>query len=731
MPALQPLEEFTESAGGAAAAVRAADAARDARDWPLAADRYRVALRDLPDDAGLWVQFGHALKESGDPQQAESAYRRALDIAPANFDTHLQLGHVLKILGQRSAAIAAYAEAARLDPQGSAAQRELLDLGQRGALPDAATRSTAMWERLSTLGAALADGVTARREWVAGSAYPLAAYDRFRRDIPIRPPPGSLPEPARGAVVILVDAAAAAPFLIRATLRSLQEQSIREWRAVIAAPSATRSHPVASFADIDARMTFVAADDIVAHLSDAVHVLPIVAGTVLDGEALAWLVFAVNRTGARAVFADHDHGIVDPLLGLVRAEPWLPGTFDPYCHGSDAAVVLADVSVAQRALTEPLAGCSIQRRILDNAGPVAHVARLLGTMLALPLAARGGKTSEDDAVPGRLEVTADHAGPRRTAPALPQSGRIAVVIPTRDSPDLLARALTSLRMTARDASRIEIFVMDNGTEATTADLARQHGAQIVPLPGPFNWSRASNLGADRSDAPFLLFANDDIEMLTPGWDDTLVDALSDDAVGAVGVRLLYPDRTVQHGGMVFGLGRGHPEHEGRGQADGDAGPNGRLHSRRCVAAVTGAFLGVRRDRFASVRGFDAALLFVGHSDVDLCLKLRETGLRILYLPEIVAIHAESQTRGRDETKAQVAWDEAERLELVARWGTSLADDVGVSPYWAPGGMPFDGLREPSLREVVRHLDVSASVNPWKPSRKIEQEARSWHPEALI
>lgn len=723
--ALPPLEAVRDFDGE----VRLGDAARDRRDWAAAAVHYRLALDYDASRAGIWVQLGHAQKESGDLGGAELAYRRATTIEPGAADTHVQLGHALKLAGRRTDAVAAYAEAARIDPTLDVATRELIDMGARDAMPEIATRSTELWRRTTAIAELLAGGLGALRDGIGGTAYPLAAYDRFRREVAVRPPPGVLP--ASDDLLILIYSTVAAPFLLRDTLRSLQDQSVPGWRAIVIAPAALHDHPVGGFAVTDARVVFALPD---AAVPEAAHTISIDAGTVLDREALAWLLFAAQRTGAPAVFADHDHGIVDPALRLVRADPFLWGAYDPLVAAAlePPAIVLATGAIPPGCPD----GATLRRTIVAQTaaqGGVPHVARVLATRLDLPLIARAGRDSADDAIPGRLGAApATVAAPR---PPVPANGRIAIVIPTRDAGALLRVTIDSLRATARDPSRLDFVVVDNRTTDDLtlrlfADLTARGLARIVPFDAPFNWSLASNLGAAESDAPTILFANNDIEMRTIGWDDAAIAALEDDRVGAIGARLLYPDGRVQHAGMVCGFGPGGVEHEGRDRSSDDPGPMRRLLTTRTVAAVTGAFLGVRRADFDAIEGFDAGQLMIGHSDVDLCLRLRERGLLIRYCAEIEATHHEGATRGRNETRAAIAWDESERADLIARWGEALSIDAGVSPYWVPGGVPFDGLRDPPPSVILRHIDRTARPDPWRPARRDAHEAARWSPAAL-
>lgn len=600
----------------------------------------------------------------------------------------------------------------------------------RAPVRTADLRPLAQWERTAQIAAALQSADAKARELLAGSVYPVAAYDRFRRDHAVRPPPGPL-QSGEG-VQVIVDATVAAPFLIRETLRSLQDQSVSNWQALVIAPAGTRAHPIASFADIDPRIRFVDAADFAAPRATS---LLLTAGTVLDPQALAWFLFAAKRTGAGLVFGDHDHGVQDPELGALRDDPWFFAALDrASLDWLPAPAVLLATPDCFAGVPPLLDGSEAWRRAVMERGALgtaAHVPRQLATLVELPIRARGGRETIGDTVPGRMGPVAPLVQPPE-----PSRGddRIAVVIPTRDGAHLLERAVESLRRTARDPTRLDIVIVDNrSTEPETAALLErlqgERAARRYPFDKPFNWGLANNEGVAASDASVIVLANNDIEMLAKGWDDLVVDALAADGVGAVGARLLYPNGTVQHGGIVFGMIEGQTDHEGRGVAASDPGPNRRLVTPRSVGAVTGAFLAVTRATFDAVGGIDTTM-GVAHSDIDFCFRLRERGLTIRYEPRIEAIHFESVTRGFNSTKLDVAWDESERFDLVRRWGTSTIEDVGVNPYWARSDVPFDTLREPSMLEIVRHIDRTARAQPWVPSRLEAQEEARWRSDAL-
>lgn len=259
---------------------------------------------------------------------------------------------------------------------------------------------------------------------------------------------------------------------------------------------------------------------------------------------------------------------------------------------------------------------------------------------------------------------------------------VSVIIPTRDRADLLGVVLDGL-FTRTDYPALEAIVVDNGsTEPATRDLFARHAAdprfRVLPAPGPFNFSDLSNRGAAAARGRILLFLNNDIEVIEPGWLAELAAIASDPEVGAVGAKLLYPDGTIQHGGIVLGIG-GIAGHSHLGLPGAEPGYFARMVLAQEVSAVTGACLATRAEVFSEVGGFDAAQLAVAFNDVDLCLKIRAAGHRIVWTPHARLVHHESKSRGAEDTPEKRARFEAESRIMRERWAPVLRAD----PYYNP------------------------------------------------
>lgn len=273
-------------------------------------------------------------------------------------------------------------------------------------------------------------------------------------------------------------------------------------------------------------------------------------------------------------------------------------------------------------------------------------------------------------------------GPR--PPPGPGSGRsVAIVMPTRDRLDLLRVAVSSL-LAGTDGSNWRLVIADNGstepeTHAFLAAISSDARVRVVPVPGDFNFSRIVNRAVTQTDADVIVLLNNDVEIEDPAWLQTLTGLLQSDDVGAVGAKLLYPDRRLQHAGVVVGWGN-YAGHFGRLLPADAPGHLGRRLATHEVSAVTAACLAVRRDRFLEVGGFSEDLA-VAFNDVDFCLKLRARGYRNLWTPDAVLIHHESASRGEDRGPRRERF-RGERALFASRWRHVIQDDPYFHPAWA-------------------------------------------------
>jgi len=249
--------------------------------------------------------------------------------------------------------------------------------------------------------------------------------------------------------------------------------------------------------------------------------------------------------------------------------------------------------------------------------------------------------------------------------------KISIIIPVRDRIELLSRCLESLTTKTRYQD-YEIVVVDNDS---VSDEARAYFSRmphrVLHFPGPFNFSALNNFAVEQTESPWLLFLNNDIEVIDGDWLNAMAEHIQRPKVGAVGARLLNPDNTIQHAGVVIGVG-GIAQHAFRGFPAEDLGVCRQLQVIRNYSCVTGACLLTRRDVFVEVGGFDEEQLPVTFNDVDFCLKMRRAGYLIVYTPFAKLYHYESGSR-RPTVEA------LETDIICERWSELLKRD----PYYNP------------------------------------------------
>jgi GT2 family glycosyltransferase len=236
--------------------------------------------------------------------------------------------------------------------------------------------------------------------------------------------------------------------------------------------------------------------------------------------------------------------------------------------------------------------------------------------------------------------------------------RVSVIIPTRDASDVFGRCLRSI-FEKTSYPNFEVIVMDNETtDPASLTLMEEYPVRRIAFPGCFNFSRANNTGAAAATGQILVFLNNDTEIISADWLQHLAYYAEQPDVGAAGALLAYEDQTVQHAGVVLGM-RGTADHVMRRFPIDVDGYAGSLACAREVSAVTGACLMIRKSLFEEIGGFNPHF-FTAYQDVDLCLRLRTRGLRLIYTPQALLLHHESISR-------QSYYDMIDRLLLLDLW----------------------------------------------------------------
>ena len=287
-----------------------------------------------------------------------------------------------------------------------------------------------------------------------------------------------------------------------------------------------------------------------------------------------------------------------------------------------------------------------------------------------------------------VEVVADHTH-RVLYPPPRRWPRVTAIVPTRDHLDVLRVCIEGL-LDGTDYPALDIIVVDNASERPDTlawlDAIAARGVTVLRYPHPFNHSAMNNFAASQARGEILLLLNNDVAVIEPGWLREMVRLAMRPGIGAVGAKLLYHNDTVQHAGMVLGMG-GVGEHVYRGAARDDPGYYGRLRTMQEVGCVTAACMAVPASAYAAVGGFDAEHLAVAFNDVDFCLRLRASGRRILWTPHALLHHWEARSRGSDFVPERLARFLAEIEYMKARWPAELARDPFFSPNFSDDRWP--------------------------------------------
>jgi GT2 family glycosyltransferase len=261
---------------------------------------------------------------------------------------------------------------------------------------------------------------------------------------------------------------------------------------------------------------------------------------------------------------------------------------------------------------------------------------------------------------------------------------VSVIVPTTLSTGTTAKCLASV-LTKSTYENFQLVLLARSDRIGAA----QHGAPLAKILNhprvrmveykdqSFNFSRVCNLGARSSDGILLCFLNDDVEVVSEDWLDRLVARAHLKDVGAVGAMLYYPSNAVQHAGVILGVS-GIADHAWKHWPRSYAGYFGRAVLEQDLTCVTAACMLVRREVFETVGGFDESLP-IAFNDVDLCIKIRQTGARIVWTPTVEMYHHESLSLGRHDSPARREQFRHDVTVLQTRWRDVLGDDPCYNP----------------------------------------------------
>lgn len=261
---------------------------------------------------------------------------------------------------------------------------------------------------------------------------------------------------------------------------------------------------------------------------------------------------------------------------------------------------------------------------------------------------------------------------------------VSIIIPNKDHVDDLSRCVESI-INLSTYDNYEIVIVENNSETAEIrtyyeEISRHPRVQVVEYKGDFNYSKINNFGVQYAKGEYLLLLNNDTEVITPDWmEELLMYAMRKD-VGVVGAKLYYPDKTIQHAGIVIGLGAhrtaGHTHYR---IPEANVGYMGRLCYAQDVTAVTGACMMVSKALYEELGGLDEGFT-VALNDVDFCLRVREKGFLNIFTPFAELYHYESKSRGSDKKDERALRYQQESDRFRVKWADALAKG---DPYYNP------------------------------------------------
>lgn len=405
----------------------------------------------------------------------------------------------------------------------------------------------------------------------------------------------------------------------------------------------------------------------------------------LSPHALLEVVRALNQGQATdIIYTDEDR-----LIGGVRSEPffkpdWSPDLLMSMNYVGHLMVVrrsLFDRANGFREGTDGSQDHDLILRLSELTDRIIHIPQILYHWRVTPKSVSNIAETRTRAVEaGRevIEAALKRCGTDGTV-AITENCRyrvkyringnplVSIIIPTRDRADLLSRCIDSI-LQKSTYHNFEIIIVDNdSTDVKTLSFFRNISdlsgkCRVLPFRGLFNFSRINNFAVREAKGDYLLFLNNDTEVITADWLEEMLSHAQRPEVGMVGAKLLFPDNRIQHGGVILGIG-GIAGHAFYGMPESSPGYMDLASVNRNCMAVTAACLMMRRDVFEEAGGFDEEL-DVAYNDVDLCLRAVEKGYYIVWTPHALLYHYESASRGQSLPEHNIQY-------FCRKWQTAI------------------------------------------------------------
>lgn len=428
---------------------------------------------------------------------------------------------------------------------------------------------------------------------------------------------------------------------------------------------------------------------------------------ILHPSALYEYVKAINEQNADYIYCDEitfHNGSIDKMLTLHFKPDYAPDNLranNYICHFSVFSRNLMDGAELFRTKFDGSQDHDMILRLTDKAEHIVHVPKVLYYWRSHPGSVASDISAKPYAVEAAKKAVSEHLERHGFANFHITSSRafatifriqyevlgtpkVSIIIPNKDHAEDLKRCVGSI-LERSTYGNYEILVVENNSASPEIrkyyqELVQNEKVRILDYQGRFNYSAVNNFAARQAGGEYLLLLNNDTEVITVNWIEEMLMYAQRPDVGAVGAMLYYPDQTIQHAGIVVGLGAhrtaGHVHYKQFWQ---NVGYMGRLCYAQDFSAVTGACLMVKKSLYDGLDGLDESFE-ISLNDVDFCLRLREKGLLNVWTPYAELYHYESASRGLDDEGEKAQRYERESEHFRMKWKKVL--DAG-DPYYNP------------------------------------------------
>jgi tetratricopeptide (TPR) repeat protein/GT2 family glycosyltransferase len=700
------------------------------RRWQEAANSFRQAIELKPDFAWSYYNLGEALVALGQWDAAISAYRSALNLKPDLPEVEQKLNIALRARDNSKDALA-MAHNSSVDPHSyhKALGIKPNDPGLYVRLANTMTHQSRLNKAIGLYKMALRlqpDYTEAKIQLKLVTERKKRLYKAFQQ---VQAKPNAyalwlkenLPEPAElDWMPEIVDSLGYKPSigliltldntpedLLQATIQSVLDQIYPYWELCIAGDAASEPYIkslLQNYTDRDNRIKVIFRESNTYLAAAANRALELTTGefvALIDGQdllthdALYEVALLLNKhPEADLIYSDEDK--LDDrgyLLDPIFKPDWCPDSLLSRNYIGHLAVYRRNLINRIGGLRSGYEGNTyydLVLRFTERTNNIFHIPKVLyhrrdercdidreegAKILAEALKRRSlkGKAIPHSKVPGVYTVRYE----------ISEYKLVSIIIPTRNLGDILDRCLQSI-FSKSTYPNYEVILIDNGSDEVETLAIFETWEQREPerfkcyrFDMPFNYSQLTNYGVSKAKGDYILLLNNDTEIITSDWIEAMVEQAQRPTIGVVGAILLYPDDTIQHAGVVVGLG-GAAGHSHKYYPLDHVGYANQLACVNNYSAVTAACLMCRREVFDRVNGFDETLK-VAFNDVDFCLKIKREGYHNICLPHVLLYHHESKSRGFDDTPVKRERYMQEVTDIQQKWRGIIVQDPCYSP----------------------------------------------------